>query len=274
MKITDKDIRYIIKESVKKLIREYDSYDSNPLNKIFISFGTDKFDKNFFAPIKNIEHNNKPDGGIWAAELYDEGGSEWSDFVKSEMPKWKHGLDHHIIFQLTPDAKIYVIDGEEDALKFRCEGPYGAQFDYEQLYEMGYDGVFLSDRGNAILHDWYGYMGKPNFNSWDIASICVFNPNVIEIIPENIFDYDYNMGDDGNFDDEAEEYYFADNNGWDPDKRDRIVGQQMNRMYRQYGNRNVESDMSQFFNGKQPGMLAQGNGRDAHEAQRFKGTVK
>lgn len=46
--------------------------------------------------------------------------------------------------------------------------------------------------------------------------------------------------------------------------------------YERYSNRNVDRDMSKYFNGEHPAILAQGhgNGKKAKLARRFDGTIK
>lgn len=256
-----------------RLNESYQPMDSNPLNKTFISFGTNELDKSKFLPISTIMRNNKPEGGIWAAELHDEGGSDWKSFVDCEMPTkhWIESLKKHIVFKLKPSAKIFIIDGRNSLYERGItKSFFGWMLDYEKLQKDGFDGVFLSEKGNLELHNDFTL----NFNSWDIASICVFNPDVIEVIPENVLDFDKNMGDNGS-PYEEEEWWYGDSE-WEPDKRETIKNRQMDRMWRQHGNLNVEPDMSKYFNGKELGIMAQqhGNSKDAKIARNFKGTVK
>ena len=51
---------------------------------------------------------------------------------------------------------------------------------------------------------------------------------------------------------------------------------QINKTYELYGNRNINSDSSNLFNGEHPGILAQGHGNNKKTklARKYNGTVK
>ena len=36
----------------------------------FIHFGSPCFDRGRFVPVRNIPYRNKPDGGLWAMDMY------------------------------------------------------------------------------------------------------------------------------------------------------------------------------------------------------------
>lgn len=150
------------------------------------------------------------------------------------------------------------------------KGQFGNyNIDFQLLIDMHFDGIFVTY--NAINSLKYGLKNVNGLDSWDVESLCVFNPNIIIPIDENAFDKaKVDMHEkEPNYDNEYE-YDFGQNS-----KLDRKY-LQMKSDYDKYSNQNVKSDMSSFFNGKHPGISAQlhGNNKDSKLARRFNGTIK
>lgn len=154
---------------------------------VWISYGADHYDPAKFKPINYTDPgavlNNKPWGGLWGCPENSKRG--WGDWCRREQFNTQ-SLEHSFRFRLSPDAKIYVIDNEQDLVNIStsmrlaylvCQGYYS--IDFERLLNEGYDGIYVTD--NAL---WMRWFHGPNrnivgLNSWDVESICVFNPDVI-----------------------------------------------------------------------------------------------
>ena len=123
---------------------------------------------------------------------------------------------------------------------------------------------------NAIYSLKYGFDNINGLDTWDVESICIFNPDIIIPIEENAFDKAKIDMHEKEPEYDEYTYYFGDSN-----KDDRKY-LQMKSDYDKYSNQNINSDMSKFFNGKHPGISAQkhGNNKDTKLARRFNGTIK
>ena len=258
IRLNESQLKNLIRECVCSILNE------SMMNKdmIFISYGTDEFDiNNFRKPIfdsKRAMINNKPVGGLWASPIDAQYG--WVDFCDCNSFHLKT-LAKHFIFKLKTDAKIYVIDNEEDLRKISTL-PDMNYYDvlginWELLKD--YDGVFVTDNGRHLKN----LNGIKGLEAWDVASICIFNPNVIVPIDENAFDK-------AKVSKREVSYYYNDN------KQEDRKYLQMQSDFDKYSNRNVTGNMGGLFNGKHPAILAQkhGNNKDAKLARKFNGTIK
>lgn len=131
-----------------------------------------------------------------------------------------------------------------------------------------YDGIYLTKKAAYQLRYTNPRIG--NLDSWDVESICIFNPAVIVPISEN--DFDKAKINDYTKQNTSWDEYFGRDSSFDLRKKDK----QMQHDFNLYGNKNVGDDMSKPFNGKHPGIIAQGDGRtrDTQRARKFNGTIK
>ena len=262
-----KKLNILIKEALNEIISNKNSFK----DIIFISFGTSKYEKDKF---KNVDVKNsftllrnKPTGGLWASPLKSKYG--WADFCNSENFRLKT-LAEHFIFKIDENAKIYIIDNEKDLKKISfVKGQFGNySIDFQLLMDSGFDGIYVTYNAvSQLRHDFDNING---LDSWDVESICIFNPNIIIPIDETAFDKA--KVDMHEKDPEYDEYtYYFDDSGKDDRKF-----LQMKSDFDKYSNQNIKSDMSQLFNGKHPGISAQkhGNNKDSKLARRFNGTIK
>jgi len=118
IKLTESDLHRIIKESVKKILKEA-QFDVTDKTWITYGLGT-SFNKDLFTPPDynwmNTVFTNKPKGGLWASPVDSKWG--WKDWCERE----NFGkLDSSFMFKLKPNAKIYVVDDLND-LKQKCVG--------------------------------------------------------------------------------------------------------------------------------------------------------
>lgn len=309
MNINEKKLNKIITENIKKYISE--SKKNNFIyDIIFVSYGTNFFNKQMFKKPTRHMYVNKPQGGFWGSPINSTNGwGEWAD--KNDFYKHNNALEKHILFKIKKGANIYVIDTEED-LKNISAYPnvnpeeiherakefvelYKGQCTYEDVYRYilklekekilqrglkrldfdklfnEYDGIYITTNASYNLRYVANYEG---LDSWDVESICVFNPDAMEIIDENAFDKAKVPAFEKNkhIDDYDEYDYFYDN----PEKNNRKKQSQINKSYELYGNQNVKANSSDLFNGEHPGILAQGHGNNKKTklARKYNGTIK
>lgn len=255
------NINKIIQETIQSHINNI--IIENKINNItFISYGTDAFDINKFRqPIfdgPRVAMNNKPIGGLWASPL--EAKNSWADFCDNNAFHLK-SLAKHFIFKLKPNAKIYIIDNEKDLRNITRLAPTNIMPSIDwSLLKNDYDGIYITDNGANIrcLDDILA------LDAWDVASLCVFNPNVIDPIQENAFDKAKISKKEAN-----------NPRDWDENNPDRKY-LQMQSDFDKYSNQNINPNMGDLFNGEHPAILAQkhGNSKNAKLAKKFKGMIK
>lgn len=166
-----------------------------------------EWDESFYTPIRNWSDAdsaglpNKPRGGLWLSPLLDNGKSAWDDFMYYEsgeeaIQELKTG--HHYDANLRPEAKIMVINSKEDyfqairmfpseveELDFKSMGVVKkASLDYQKISST-FDAIYIK-QGALNAFGWQ-YQYEPESSTtvglygWDIPSLVVFNPNILEI---------------------------------------------------------------------------------------------
>lgn len=139
---------------------------------------------------------NKPRGGLWGCR-----GDEWWNWANlEEFPC----ATTYFEWQLKEGAKVYTIKNENDFIyllknfprevRHACLEPTVDSIDFIKLWKSGYDAVELTEEANNAMHTGFQATAK-NFttaqlisdkkyvtamlmgiNSWDVPSICVFDP--------------------------------------------------------------------------------------------------
>ena len=136
-----------------------------------ISYGLgDKFEKEKFIPIRNADFL-KPKGGLWASPVDSEYG--WCDWCKEED---FGNLETN--FQFEFDGNILVIDSLPD-LKEILWLDYKSYFplpDFETILAIGYDGIFLTEKGQRDTR-----FSKPSLYEWDCECVLIMNCNKINL---------------------------------------------------------------------------------------------
>lgn len=163
--------------------------------------------KEVIYDFRSIEDSfaNKPRGGLWGCR-----GDEWWEWANSEEFPC---AETYFEWQLKEGAKVYTIENENDFVyllkNFPHEVNYGLEptvdsIDFIKLREAGYDAVELTEEANIAMH--LGFRSEiKNFttaqlmsdkkyttamlmgiNSWDIPSICVFNPRETVLITSRL----------------------------------------------------------------------------------------
>lgn len=269
IKLSERRIDNIITESINRILKENkNKIDVTDLT--FISYGTDKFDINKVKPI-NIGSEwsrvaNKPEGGLWGSPVGSKFG--WADFCNRESFRLRT-LNKHFLFKVKKSAKICIIDNLEDLKKH-------IYFDIEigkyilDIYKLvnSYDGIYLTNNGAITLSNIPYKLNISDLQTWDVESICIFNPRVVEPVIEDAFEKAQHHKYEKTLFEPDDEMY-----DWDDLESRKHL--QIDADFERYGNRNLE-DTSKLFKGEHPGLAAQkhGNSKDAKLARRFNGTIK
>ena len=138
----------------------------------YIHFGSNCFDIARFCPISNIQHFNKPHGGLWASTKEADYG--WEDWCVAEDFKVE-SLNKSFAFILEPTAKILTIQSITDleSLPRTIKNQFLVCIDFEKLAE-DFDAIEVKMSMDSNLY--YALLG------WDCDSILVMNPTVIRTI--------------------------------------------------------------------------------------------
>lgn len=156
------------------------------MEEIYRHYGHDKFDKNMFLKIKNKELRNKPHGGLWASPTkdVDVGWARWciqEDFYVNK-------LDKYFDFKLKDNARVLRIEKIKELEKLprvklkddlMTINNMNFDIDFEEITK-NYDAILVymyrdeeNDFHRSMYFELYG---------WDVDTLLVLNPNVIEII--------------------------------------------------------------------------------------------
>lgn len=295
IQISENDIRQMVTEAIRKIMSG--GNHKNIYDITFVSYGTNEFSKDKFIPPFMRDDVNKPQHGFWGSPIDSlNGWGEWCNRENFHTDK----LDEHVLFKIKKGSNIYIIDTQEDLdniskyediedmiqtiqRRFKCSYEMARDtalkyyhnslkkiIDFNYLYKH-YDGIFVTERAVKELRN---VNNGDGLYWWDVESICVFNPDIIEVIKENAFDKakvpsyindDYLDGE-----------YMDDDYGYDGGNKVTNKMRQINKSYELYGNRNIDSDSSKLFNGEHPGILAQGHGNNKSTklARKYNGTIK
>lgn len=158
-------------------------------NNIYIHYGSTYFDFGRFNPIKNRNGWVKPSGGLWASsQEYDFSWYDWLDREgynssdDTDFSKYKN--NGFFKFKLNT-SKILTIktDEELDDVMKDYANKEGLIYsitkclDFEKL-SNDYDAIEV-----LISND---YRLNISLMGWDCDSILIFNPNIIEVIEDEV----------------------------------------------------------------------------------------
>lgn len=163
----------------------------SPLNRIYRHYGSPRFLKYKQAPVSGTRMMKPLGGGLWASPV--DSDRTWHQWCIDEH--WNEdSLQEYFDFQLTNNAKIFVINSADDFFKFLYMFPSDRILeeyekiiykpfvtadkrevvcypDYLKVSQM-YDGVEVNiSRDYDLYYRMYG---------WDVDSIVVWNYDVIE----------------------------------------------------------------------------------------------
>ena len=191
---------------------------------VFVSYLPEKFDRKKFKGIEcdsRSQRFNKCKNGLWACPIDSNLG--WEQWCKAEdftsaIDKMKYSF----FFKLRPGAKIYPIDNINDLKKISTAYQIldlgdrrvkQKKIDFTSLLAKGYDGIYASENAVRVLRNNCN-IEMDELYTWDVESICIFNPNVIIPIGEDeLMNKMVRYSDVCNYDDGLNSYKF-DNEHW------------------------------------------------------------
>ena len=148
----------------------------------YIHYGSDRFDISKFNQYSSNFLPNKPNGCLWASPVSAKNIS-WYEWAKDNTFHCER-LDKHFTFSLNVSAKIFRVTNNEEFNKLKLligkkiwDNPFSHirdewTFDFKKLISLGYDALEIELNTDEIYWGMYG---------WDVDSIVVFNPLVIEV---------------------------------------------------------------------------------------------
>lgn len=144
-------------------------------------FHGDQFEVSKVKPVRNSHRTwlNKPEGGLWTSP--EDSPLRWKDFCKDwRDPGQKSKL------RLKPESKIYVLDDWDDFYDLptkEISGPLGPEkiVDWQELANQGFQAFHLTNEGAMKFH-LDAPKGYADFNTWDVETVYILDPNCIEEI--------------------------------------------------------------------------------------------
>ena len=156
-----------------------------------IHYGSNRFIHSQFDEIRNREFSAsaKPFGGLWSCPVDSNYG--WKEFCTSGGC-FEETLKESFVFELSDNAKVYVIDNEEDLKKIanlkvvtelNCSIDKRSYINFETL-KLEYDAIHLTQNGewktryshrnivDGVIYSLYG---------WEFESVLILNKECIKI---------------------------------------------------------------------------------------------
>ena len=147
--------------------------------KIWIHYGSDKFDPELVVANSKKLHNRCKPNGLWASPD-DKLSWTWKRWCESEDFHCDR-LNRYFKFRVSSKAKILWVHKLRDIDPYLINGDSGYYFDCKlntQVLMSKFDGIVLIHGKN------YSELHNNFFYTWDVDSICVWNPDVIELVNE------------------------------------------------------------------------------------------
>lgn len=148
---------------------------------MYIHYGSDRFDRQILEDKRSENANRvtwKP-CGLWASPV--DAGLGWREWCEDECFD-RSDFSKAFRFDVTPNAKILHVRSLKDVEQYITKSPY------EALFAAGFDyldcGKLCRDYDGIELHisDNYAALHMSNvFYTWDVDSICVWNPDAIVV---------------------------------------------------------------------------------------------
>lgn len=148
------------------------------MQKTYIHYGYEPFDRDLIQPIRNRDYFTKPWGGFWASPVDAEfGWKQWCEREQFALDRFVHSFT----FTLSPEAKVLTIGSTLDLHGLPRGDTLGLDMgmvclDFEELLRQGYDAVELE-----LSRDWELYW---ELYGWDCDSIVILNPDIIVEVKE------------------------------------------------------------------------------------------
>jgi hypothetical protein len=186
--LAENKLQRIITETVKRVLNE----TKYTKGMIFVSYLKDEYIQKAFKPIQydgTASILNKCRNGLWASPIDSIYG--WKQWCEEEEFPLGNNL---FTFKLKDNAKIYVIDNYEDLEKISTmKDKFGMRYiNFKQLLDNNYDGIYASENAVVTLR----YIDNDNIqdlSSWDVESLCVFNPNAIILLGQEKVEQEINQ---------------------------------------------------------------------------------
>ncbi len=157
-------------------------------NNRYIHFGSNHYDKQRLERAvtsdKKYRRLDKPNG-LWASPIDAKYG--WKEWCENEEFRLE-GLEESFEFTLSPEAKILRIEKLSDATDYFIAD---RRIDYANtlittVYSLNLPLIY--DRYDAmeviLSNDWQTFHDINIFYTWDVDSICVWNPDIIVKVKE------------------------------------------------------------------------------------------
>jgi len=150
--------------------------------RVYIHYNSDTYDQDRLRRAMVNKHKNsrydKPKG-LWASPENSEWG--WKDWCEGEEFHVEK-LDKNFRFKLSPDAKVLRLNRIEEADRYitwidnrNIELNLPLIYNHFDAMEVSYSSDYRF--GSVWLDDSREVLNL--FNSWDVDSICIWNPSVI-----------------------------------------------------------------------------------------------
>lgn len=146
------------------------------MNKeVYVHYGSNHFLRDYFLPItNNVSCTDKPLGGLWASPTNDV-DIGWETWCRLEGFKID-SLDKCFFFTLKDNARILTLSTPDDlvdaGISLNC---FFDGIDFEEL-KKHYDAIQVYiQRGDTYNNNLRHFL-----MDWDVDSLLVMNPNVIE----------------------------------------------------------------------------------------------
>lgn len=151
------------------------------MSKTYIHYGNDHFDiVTMKSLIEDAEKNRSLQFmnkccGIWASPT--DSNWTWKDWCESENFHTER-LETHFTFTLKPEARVLYVESSDDVEEYTKPSSFESfafrrYIDFDKI-KKEYDALEIChDKDYNDLH--YSY-----FYTWDVDSILVWNPDVIE----------------------------------------------------------------------------------------------
>jgi len=150
--------------------------------RIYIHYGSNHFNRKMLK--RNVERGgsesflNKPKNSLWGSPI--ESKNSWKNFCEREEFRLDT-LKFYFKFKLNSSAKVLIINEHNTHMLNKYLVRRGSfcmiEIDWSRIAK-DYDAFVVT-----FPENWKKYMDfedKYNLHAWDVDSICVFNPNVVE----------------------------------------------------------------------------------------------
>ena len=154
------------------------------MDKLYIHYGSNHLIKEKVIEMKHEAGSNmainKPDFGLWGSPVDCEFG--WKEWCEAEDFR-TDTLDRYFVFKVKDGAKIFIVRNNDDVSDYLCT-PH--LFTLEYMFPPKYidfNKIMKEYDGMELIHeDNYSSLHYNYFYSWDVDSIVVWNPDVIEVV--------------------------------------------------------------------------------------------